>query len=136
MSPGGFHRFPFKLHDVLVDVFSYCQIVKVQGSACQQKRQARRTITVALSEMSRAGSYETASGTDIAGYSVDQFSKAGSISLGKSGGGVQTTVQRSLGSLTADQVNNAQVTAYGGGIFVVIFAVVCCHGCVLNNACQ
>ena len=66
-------------------------------------------------DTTRKGSYETTTGANIAAYTGGQVSRAknlrkSNISLGKSDGAFETTAQRSFASLTADQVNNAQVS--------------------------
>ena len=66
-----------------------------------------------MGDASRASSYETTSGVNVATYTGGQVTNANlpksNISLGKSEGAFETTVQRSFKARTVDEIKNAQV---------------------------
>ena len=66
-----------------------------------------------MGDASRASSYETTSGANVATYTGGQVTNANlpksNISLGKSEGAFETTVQRSFKARTVDEIKNAQV---------------------------
>ena len=72
--------------------------------------------SVILGDTTRSSSYETTSGANVASYTVGQVTntnhvdlRKSNINFGKSDGEFETTVQRSFGSHTADEVRNAHV---------------------------
>ena len=66
-----------------------------------------------MGDTSRASSYETTSGANVATYTGGQITntnlRESNINLGKSEGAFETTVQRSFKARTADEIRNAQV---------------------------